>query len=58
MWMYTIKRAGLALIIILVALLALFSLLHLIPGDPVSIALGPRATPEIIERYAEKMRLN
>ena len=36
----------------------LFSLLHLIPGDPVSIALGPRATPEIQAAFAEKMHLN
>lgn len=28
------------------------------PGDPVSIALGPRATPEVQAQYAEKMRLN
>jgi peptide/nickel transport system permease protein len=36
----------------------LFSLLHLVPGDPVSIALGPRATPEVQARYIEKMHLN
>jgi peptide/nickel transport system permease protein len=36
----------------------LFSLLHLMPGDPASIALGPRATPEIQARYAEKMNLD
>ena len=38
-------------------MLALFALLHLMPGDPASIALGPRATPEIRARYAEKMHL-
>ena len=58
MWIYALKRTGLAVIIVMVALLTLFSLLHLIPGDPVSIALGPRATPEIMARYAEKMHLN
>jgi peptide/nickel transport system permease protein len=40
------------------ALIVLFSLLHVIPGDPVSIALGPRATPEIQAAFAEKMHLN
>ena len=30
----------------------------MMPGDPVSIALGPRATPEVQAQYAEKMRLN
>lgn len=58
MLIYTLKRAGLAVIIVIVALLTLFSLLHMIPGDPVSIALGPRATPEIMARYEKKMRLD
>jgi peptide/nickel transport system permease protein len=58
MWIYALKRLGLAGLIVLTALLALFSLLHLMPGDPVSIALGPRATPEIMARYAEKMHLD
>ena len=58
MWFYALKRTGLAVVIVSVAVLLLFSLLHLIPGDPVSIALGPRATPEIIERYTEKMHLD
>ncbi len=30
----------------------------MIPGDPVSIALGPRATPEIQAAYAAKMHLD
>lgn len=58
MWLYCIKRLGLSVVIVLLAILVLFSLLHLIPGDPVSIALGPRATPEIQARYAEKMHLD
>jgi peptide/nickel transport system permease protein len=58
MWFYALKRTGLAIVIVTVAVLLLFSLLHMIPGDPISIALGPRATPEIIERYTEKMHLN
>lgn len=58
MWIYAIKRIGLSVVIVCLAALALFALLHLIPGDPVSIALGPRATPEIQARYAEKMHLD
>jgi peptide/nickel transport system permease protein len=38
--------------------LVLFSLIYLIPGDPVAIALGPRATPEIEARFAAKMMLD
>jgi peptide/nickel transport system permease protein len=58
MWIYAIKRIGLSFVIVLLATLALFALLHMIPGDPVSIALGPRATPEIQARYIEKMHLD
>jgi peptide/nickel transport system permease protein len=54
---YLLKRIGLSVVIVLCALLALFLLLHLIPGNPATIALGPRATPEAIARYAEKMHL-
>ncbi len=58
MWSYFFKRLALSLVIVLSALLALFLLLHLIPGDPVKIALGTRATPEAIARYAEKMHVH
>lgn len=58
MWIYTAKRLGLSVVIIACALLALFTLLHMIPGDPASIALGPRATPEIQAAYAAKMHLD
>ena len=58
MWFYAFRRSGLSLIIIGCAMLALFSLLHLIPGDPVTIALGPRATEEAKERYFKKMHLD
>ena len=58
MLIYLIKRVFLALLIIFVAIMALFLMLHMIPGDPVSIALGPRATPEIQATYAAKMHLD
>ncbi len=58
MLIYLTKRIGLSLAVITLVVLVLFSLLHLIPGDPATIALGPRATPEAIARYAEKMHLD
>lgn len=58
MVIYLLKRLGLALAIIAAVIVVLFSLLHLIPGDPATIALGPRATPEAVQRYAEKMHLD
>jgi peptide/nickel transport system permease protein len=55
---YLVKRLGLSLAVVCLVVLVLFSLLHLIPGDPATIALGPRATPEAIARYAAKMHLD
>ncbi|MGI9498704.1 MAG: ABC transporter permease, partial [Geminicoccaceae bacterium] len=58
MWWYLLKRLGLSVVIVLLAIATLFLMLHSIPGDPVSIALGPRATPEIQAAYAAKMHLD
>ena len=55
---YLMKRLCLSVIIIVMAVAALFIMLHSIPGDPVSIALGPRATPEVQAAYAAKMHLD
>ena len=58
MWLYLLKRIILSILIVFLAILALFVTLHSIPGDPVSIALGPRATPEIQAEYAARMHLD
>jgi peptide/nickel transport system permease protein len=58
MLVYLLKRIGLSFAVICAVLMVLFSLLHLIPGDPATIALGPRATPEAVARYAAKMHLD
>lgn len=58
MLIYTIQRLGLALLILVIAMTVLFSLVYVIPGDPASIALGPRATPEMKAALAVKMGLD
>lgn len=55
---YLLQRLGLSVAVVLTVLLVLFSLLRLVPGNPATIALGPRATPEAIARYAAKMHLD
>jgi peptide/nickel transport system permease protein len=57
MLIYTVKRIGLALLIVLVAMTMLFSMIYLVPGDPASIALGPRATPEMKASLHARMGL-
>ncbi len=55
---YALQRIGLAVVIVFLVVFALFVMIHFIPGDPVAIALGPRATPEIEARFIAKMRLD
>jgi peptide/nickel transport system permease protein len=55
---YFFKRLGLAAIIVSVAMFLLFCMIYLIPGDPASVALGPRATEEMRAALREAMGLN
>ena len=52
---YAIKRIGLAVLIIFVVMLAMYAMVFLVPGDPASLALGPRATPELKHALMERM---
>jgi peptide/nickel transport system permease protein len=58
MLLYTVKRVGLAGLIVLVAMTMLFGMIYLVPGDPASIALGPRATPEMKAALTARMGLD
>lgn len=55
---YAIKRIGLAILIICVVMLAMFAMVFLVPGDPASLALGPRATPALKLALQERMGLD
>lgn len=55
---YLIKRIALAVLVALLASILLASLVHLIPGDPVKIILGPRANAELSERVRREMLLD
>jgi peptide/nickel transport system permease protein len=57
-WLYALRRLGLAAVIVLVAMALLLGAIHLVPGDPASIALGPRATPEMREEFRVRMGLD
>ena len=58
MWSYFFKRVLLGVLIVLVAVSLLYSMIHLVPGDPVKTVLGPRASPELQAQIREKMGLN
>ncbi|WP_370158684.1 ABC transporter permease [Salipiger bermudensis] len=58
MMTYLLKRLGLAALVVVAVLLLLFSMLHMIPGNPAILALGTRASPEAIADYTARMRLD
>ena len=52
------KRIGLTLVILCTVMLAMYAMVFLVPGDPASLALGPRATPELKAKLIERMGLD
>jgi peptide/nickel transport system permease protein len=58
MLLYTLQRIGLSILICVTSICLLFSAIHLIPGDPASIMLGSRATPELRERLNHELALD
>lgn len=58
MLVYTLQRLGLAVLICIIAMTAMFAAVYLIPGDPATIALGPRATPEMKSALTVRMGLD
>jgi peptide/nickel transport system permease protein len=55
---YAIRRLGLSVLILIVVMVAMYAMVFLVPGDPASIALGPRATPALKEALRERMGLD
>ena len=55
---FLVRRTLLALIILLVVANLLFLMIHLIPGDPTVVALGPRSTPAMREAFRHLMGLD
>ena len=57
MFTFIIRRALTSLIILLLAVSLLFAMVHMVPGDPASVMLGPKATPEVKAELVRRMRL-
>jgi peptide/nickel transport system permease protein len=55
---YAAKRLALSVVIVSVAMALLFCMIYLIPGDPASVALGPRATEAMKEALRIRMGLD
>lgn len=55
---YLFRRFLLAMLVLAVALLILFCLVYAVPGDPATVALGPRATEAQKIAFRERMGLD
>lgn len=55
---YAVKRLGLSVAIVSLAMFLLFCMIYLVPGDPASVALGPRATEAMKEAMRVRMGLD
>jgi peptide/nickel transport system permease protein len=54
---FLLRRMALGVVILLIVSIMLFLMLHMIPGDPTVVALGPRSTPEMRAAFREMMGL-
>ncbi len=55
---YILKRLGTSILIIFLVSVFSFSLMHILPGDPVRISLGESVTEEKIQQVREQYNLN
>lgn len=51
---YVLRRTAQAAVVLLGVSVLVFLLVHLVPGDPVRTAMGPRFDPEVYERLRER----
>jgi peptide/nickel transport system permease protein len=52
------RRSLISLLVLWLAVSLLFGMIHMVPGDPASVMLGPRATPELKAELAMRMGLD
>jgi len=55
---YIVKRLSMMLVVVIVVMTFMAALVHLIPGDPVSAILGPRADPALTKIVRHDMHLD
>lgn len=58
MFMLILRRLQLSLLIIFLAVTALYVMIHMVPGDPINVLLGPRATPELKQELIDRLGLD
>ena len=51
------KRAMMMFVVAL-AVSLMFGMIHMVPGDPATVMLGPKATPELKADFSRRMGLD
>jgi len=54
---FLVKRIAQGLLIVFITSLIIFTLLRVVPGDPVRLIVGGMAPPDVVEKVATKMGL-
>ena len=57
-YQYIVQRLLLALIVVLGVTVVVFMIVHLVPGDPARVVLGPYANDEAVAGLRERLGLN
>jgi len=55
---FIFRRSLASFLILLLAVSLLFGMIHMVPGDPATVLLGPRATPELKAELERRMGLD
>jgi peptide/nickel transport system permease protein len=55
---YAAKRIALAAAVVALVMAIVFTLIYAIPGDPARVALGPLASPALIDELRARMGLD
>lgn len=55
---FIIRRGLISLLILVLAVSLLFGMIHMVPGDPASVILGPKASPAVKAELNQRMGLD
>lgn len=55
---FMFRRGLAALLVLFLAVSLLFGMIHMVPGDPATVMLGPKATPELKAELSQRMGLD
>ncbi|MBT8242002.1 MAG: ABC transporter permease [Acidimicrobiia bacterium] len=56
--MYVVRRIGIFLLSLVIASMLVFGVMSILPGDPATVILGTRATPEAVESLRVELGLD